>query len=114
MSAADAARGEHRPRRHLADDLRPQHDGPDIPAVAAAFATLGDDDVDIGLGVFAGLRGGAAQSCHLAAGLVNVVDHVGRRGPQRVGDQGHLRVSQGHLDLRGRRRLGPSEQLQGV
>ena len=51
----DATGGQHRAGCDLLDDLRPQHDRADLAAVAAALAALGDDDVDIGLGVLAGL-----------------------------------------------------------
>lgn len=45
---------------------------------------------------------------------MDVLDHVGRRGAQRVGDHLHLRVLERDLDLGCGRRLGPAEQLQGV
>ena len=82
--------------------------------MAAALAALGDDDVDAGVGVLAGLVGRAAQRGDLAAGVVDVLDHVRGRGAERVGDERHLRVPQRDLDLRGRGGLGPAEQLQGV
>ena len=82
--------------------------------MAAALAALGDDDVDAGVGVLARLVRRAAQRRDLAALGVDVLDHVGRRRAERVGDQRHLRVPQRDLDLRGRGRLGPAEQLERV
>ena len=67
LAAADAAGGQHRDRRDLLDDLRPQHDRADLAAVPAALAALGDDDVDAGVGVLARLRRRAAQRGDLAA-----------------------------------------------
>ena len=64
--------------------------------------------------MLAGLRGGAAQRGDLTARCVDEFDHLDRRGTERVGNQGDLRVPQRDLDLRGGRRLGPTEQLQGV
>ena len=113
-AVADAARGEHRHRRDLLDDLRPQHDRADLAAVAAALAALGDDDVDPGVRVLARLVRRAAQRGDLAARGVDVLDHVRRRGAERVGDERHLRVAQRDLDLRRGGRLGPAEQLQRV
>ena len=67
LAAADTAGGQHRYRRDLLDDLGPQHDRADLTAVPAGLAALGDDDVDAGVGVLAGLRRRAAQRGHLAA-----------------------------------------------
>ncbi len=63
----------------LLDHLGPQHDGPDLAAVAAGLAALGDDDVDAGVGVLAGLGRRTAQRGDLAAVGVDALDHVGRR-----------------------------------
>ena len=52
---ADAARGQHRQRRHRVDDLGPQHHAADLAGVAAALGALGDDEVDAGLLVAQGL-----------------------------------------------------------
>ena len=46
--------------------------------------------------------------------VMDVLDHLGGRGAERVRDQCHLRVLQRNLDLRSRGRLGPAEQLQRV
>ena len=92
LAAADAACGQHRDGRDLLDDLRPQHDRADLAAVSARLAALGDDDVDAGVGVLARLRRRAAQRGDLAARVVDVLDHVGRRRAERVGDQRHLRM----------------------
>ena len=91
-AVADAAGREHGNRRDLLDHLRPEHDRADLAAVAATLATLGDDDVDAGVGVLAGLVRRTAQRRDLAAFGVDVLDHVGRRRAERVRDQHHLRV----------------------
>jgi WS/DGAT/MGAT family acyltransferase len=83
----------------------------DLAGVAAALGALGDDDVDAGLLVLEGAGRRAAQRGDQAAGLVDLVDHVGGRRAERVGDQLHLRVLERDVDLRrggGRR---PAEQL---
>ena len=114
MATADTAGGQDGNRRDLLDHLRPQHDRADLAAVPTGLAALGDDDVNAGVGVLASLRRRSAQRRDLAALVVDVLDHVRGRGAQRVGDQRHLRVLQGHFDLRSGGRLGPAEQLQGV
>jgi len=45
---------------------------------------------------------------------MDVLDHVGRRGTERIGDHLHLRVFERHLDLGRGGRLGPPQQLQAV
>ena len=82
--------------------------------MASAFATLGDDDVDVGLRMLERLGGRTAQRGDLAAGLVDVLDHLHGRRSEGVGDHRDLGVSQRDLDLGGGRRLGPAQQLQGV
>ncbi len=114
LTAADAAGGQHRNRGDLLDDLGPQHDRADLAAVPTCLAALGDDDVDTRVGMLARLRRRTAQRRHLESRLVNVLDHLGRRGAERVGDHLHLRVLERHLDLGRGSRLGPTEQLQGV
>ena len=114
LAGADAAGGEHGTGRDGLDDLRPQDDRADVAAVAAALAALGDDDVDVGVGVLEGLVRRAAQRRDLAALGVDVVDHVLGRRAEGVGDERHLRVAQRDLDLRCGRGLGPAEQLERV
>ena len=114
LATADATRREHRYRRDLLDDLRPQHDRADLAAVSARLAALGDDDVNSGVGVLARLGRRTAQRGDLATGFVDALDHVRRRCAERVGDQRHLRVPQGDLDLRGGGRLGPAKELQRI
>ena len=82
--------------------------------MTAALATLSDDDVDVGRSVLARLCGRTAQRGDLSSGRVNELDHLDRRGAERVGDQRDLGVVQRHLHLRGGGRLGPTEQLQGI
>ena len=48
-AVADAARGEHRRRRHGVDDLGDEHHRADLAGVAAGLVALGDDDVDAGV-----------------------------------------------------------------
>ena len=57
VAAADAARRQDRPWRNGFHDLRPQHNRADLTAMTAAFATLGDDDVHVGIGMLERLRG---------------------------------------------------------
>ena len=68
LATADAAGREHRHRRDLLDDLRPEHDRADLAAVSARLAALGDDDVDSGVGVLASLGRRTAQRGDLATG----------------------------------------------
>ena len=82
--------------------------------MAAALAALGDDDVHPGVGMLAGLLGRTTQRRDLTAGVVDVLDHVGRRGAERVGDERHLGMAQRDLHLGGRGGFGPAQQLQGV
>ena len=66
-AAADAARGEHRRRRHRVDHLGPQHHRADLAGVAAALGALRDDDVDARRLVLQRLVGAAAQRGDQAA-----------------------------------------------
>ena len=113
-AVADATRGEHGHRRDLLDHLRPQDHGADVAAVTTAFAALRDHDVDARIGVLARLVRRAAQRRDLATLRVDVLDHVGGRRPQRVGDELHLRMCERDLHLRRGGRLGPAEQLERV
>ena len=111
---ADAARGQHRRRRHGVDHLRPEHQAADLAGVAAALVALGDDDVDAGLLVAQRLVGAAAERRHQAARVVDLLDHLRRRRAERVGEQLHLLVLERHLDLRRRRWRASSRAARGA
>ena len=80
----------------------------------ACLATLSDDDVHACIGVLARLRRRATQRGDLTALIVDVFDHLGRRRAEGVGDQGHFRMPQRDLDLRGGGRFGPAEELKRI
>jgi hypothetical protein len=110
-AGANAPGGEHRCRRDGVDHFGPQDDAADLAGVAAALVALRNDDVDPGGLVRPRMFGRAAQRRHQPAGIVNLLDHIGRWRPQRVGDELDLAVLQRHLDLRRGGRRRPAKQL---
>ena len=48
-AGADAAGGQDGEGGDGVDDLGPEHEGPDLAGVAAAFGALADDEVEAGL-----------------------------------------------------------------
>ncbi len=79
--------------------------------MTAAFGALCDHDVNACVGVAHRLRGGTAQRRDQPTRSVDLLDHVGRGGAQRVGQQLHLGVRQRHLHLGAGRGLGPAEEF---
>ena len=79
--------------------------------MAAALGALGDDDVDAGIAVAAGLPGRPAQGRERAPAVLDLGDDVGGWGAEGVGDQAHAVVPQGHLDLGSGGGTGPPQQL---
>ena len=78
--------------------------------MTASLATLRDDDVDARVAVALRLCRRAAQRGDLASALLDLLDDVGWRRPESVGDEGDAVVVERHLHLWGGSGVGPSEQ----